>query len=118
MALTGRDLELERRRLKEVLKLLDDKIARMGKDIFLDEEKLQDFRRYTWENKKSMDAQELSQANVENDMETNNLLREREYFKKLCRIKDNPYFGRFDFKESGKNNETIYIGKKICLMKI
>ena len=89
MALTGRDLELERRRLKEVLKLLDDKIARMGNDIFLDEEKLQDFRRYTWENKKSMDSQELSQANVENDMETNNLLREREYFKKLYRIKDN-----------------------------
>lgn len=30
----------------------------------------------------------------------------------LEKIKDNPYFGRFDFKESGKNNETIYIGKK------
>lgn len=104
MALTGRDLELERRRLKEVLKLLDDKIARMGNDIFLDEEKLQDFRRYTWENKKSMDSQELSQANVENDMETNNLLREREYFKKLYRIKDNPYFASIVFQDEDKKD--------------
>ena len=110
MALTGRDLELERRRLKEVLKLLDDKIARMGKDIFLDEEKLQDFRRYTWENKKSMDAQELSQANVENDMETNNLLREREYFKKLYRIKDNPYFASVVFEDEDKKRYSIYLG--------
>ena len=110
MALTGRDLELERRRLKEVLKLLDDKIARMGNDIFLDEEKLQDFRRYTWENKKSMDSQELSQANVENDMETNNLLREREYFKKLYRIKDNPYFASIVFQDEDKKRYSIYLG--------
>ena len=40
MAITGRDFELEEKRLTEVLKLLDDKLAQMGEDIFEDEDKL------------------------------------------------------------------------------
>ena len=57
MAITGRDLQLEKRRLDEVLKLLDDKLAKMGKDIFQDEDKFKEFRRYTWDNMRAMDAQ-------------------------------------------------------------
>ena len=47
MAITGRDFELEERRLEEVLKLLDDKLAQMGEDIFEDENKFMEFRKYT-----------------------------------------------------------------------
>jgi len=35
MPITNRDLELEKKRLESVLKLLDDKLAQMGTDIFL-----------------------------------------------------------------------------------
>ena len=39
MAITGREFELEERRLVEVSKLLDDQLAKMGEKIFEDEEK-------------------------------------------------------------------------------
>ena len=110
MALTGRDLELEKMRLKEVLKLLDDKIARMGGEIFQDEEKLKEFRKYTWENMKSMDVQELNQVNVQSELDANMLLRERDYFKKLYRIKDNPYFASVGFEDEEKNRYSVYLG--------
>ena len=38
MAITGRDFKLEERRLNGVLKLLDDRLAQMGTDIFHDED--------------------------------------------------------------------------------
>ena len=44
MAITGRDFELEEKRLTEVLKLLDDKLAQMGEDIFEDKDKFMEFR--------------------------------------------------------------------------
>ncbi len=110
MALAGRELELEKRRLKEVLKLLDDKISRMGMDIFEDEEKLQEFRRYAWENKRGMDVQELNSVNVESELEANNLLRDREYFKKLMKIKDSPYFASIVFEDEDKQRYSVYLG--------
>ena len=110
MALTGKELDLEKRRLKEVLKLLDDKISRMGIDIFEDEEKLQEFRRYAWENKRGMDVQELNSVNVESELEANNLLRDREYFKKLMKIKDSPYFASIVFEDEDKQRYSVYLG--------
>ncbi len=110
MALAGRELDLEKRRLKEVLKLLDDKISRMGIDIFEDEEKLQEFRRYTWENKRGMDVQELNSVMVESELEANNLLRDREYFKKLMKIKDSPYFASIVFEDEDKHRYSVYLG--------
>ena len=47
MAITGREFELEERRLVEVSKLLDDQLAKMGENIFEDEEKFQEFKRYS-----------------------------------------------------------------------
>ena len=87
MAITGRDFELEERRLQEVLKLLNDKIAQMGTNIFEDEDKFKEFRKYTWDNMRAMDAQELNQVNVETELEANKLLMKRDYFKKLYRIR-------------------------------
>ena len=92
MAITGRDFKLEEKRLEEVLKLLDDKLAQMGDDIFEDENKYREFRKYTWENLRAMDPQELNQANAESEFEANKILMKQDYFKKLFRIKDNPYF--------------------------
>ena len=46
MAITGRDFELEEKRLGEVLKLLDDKLAQMGDNIFEDEENILNPNKY------------------------------------------------------------------------
>ncbi|HAB65732.1 MAG TPA: hypothetical protein DCE23_00045 [Firmicutes bacterium] len=110
MAITGRDLELEEKRLEEVLKLLDDKLAQMGVDIFEDEEKYTDFRKYTWDNMRAMDAQELNQANAESEFEANKILMKQDYFKKLYKIRNNPYFASVIFEDEDKERFSVYLG--------
>lgn len=110
MAITGRDFELEEKRLEEVLKLLDDKLAQMGDDIFEDESKFREFRKYTWENLRAMDPQELNQANAESEFEANKILMKQDYFKKLFRIKDNPYFASVIFEDEDKERFSVYLG--------
>jgi len=110
MAITGHELDLEKKRLKNVLKILNDKIAQMGENIFEDEEKFREFRRYTWENRRAMDAQELNQVNVESELEANQLLMRRDYFKKLYRIKDEPYFASIVFEDEDKERISVYLG--------
>ena len=110
MAITERDFELEERRLEEVLKLLDDKLAQMGEDIFDDEDKYMEFRKYTWENMRVMDAQELNQATVESEFEANKIFMKQNYFKKLFRIKDNPYFASVVFEDEEKERYSVYLG--------
>ena len=110
MAITGRDFELEEKRLTEVLKLLEDKLAQMGEDIFEDEDKFMEFRRYTWDNMRAMDAQELNQATVESEFEANKIFMKQNYFKKLFRIKDNPYFASVVFEDEDKERYSVYLG--------
>ena len=110
MAITGRDFELEEKRLNEVLKLLDDKLAQMGEDIFEDEDKFMEFRRYTWDNMRAMDAQELNQATVESEFEANKIFMKQNYFKKLFRIKDNPYFASVVFEDEDQERYSVYLG--------
>ncbi len=110
MAITGRDFELEEKRLTEVLKLLDDKLAQMGEDIFEDEDKFMEFRRYTWDNMRAMDAQELNQATVESEFEANKIFMKQNYFKKLFRIKDNPYFASVVFEDEDQERFSVYLG--------
>ena len=110
MAITGRDFELEERRLEEVLKLLNDKIAQMGSNIFKDEDRFMEFRKYTWDNMRAMDAQELNQANVESELEANQILMKKNYFKRLYRIKDNPYFASIVFEDEDGERFSVYLG--------
>ena len=110
VAITGKDFKLEERRLKEVLKLLDDRLAQMGTDIFHDEDKYKEFRRYTWENMRSMDVQELNQANADSEFEANKILMKQDYFKKLFRIKNSPYFASVVFEDENKERLSVYLG--------
>ena len=110
MAITGKDFKLEERRLEEVIKLLDDKLASMGEDIFEDEDKFLEFRKYTWDNMRAMDAQELNQATVESEFEANKIFMKQSYFKKLFRIKDNPYFASVVFEDEDKERYSVYLG--------
>lgn len=110
MAITGRDFELEERRLEEVLKLLDDKLAQMGETIFEDEDKFREFRKYTWDNMRAMDAQELNQAKAESEFEANKIIMKQDYFKKLFKIKDHPYFASVLFEDENHEKYSVYLG--------
>ena len=110
MAINERELNLEKKRLVEVLKLLDDKMTEAGNIIFKDEEKLLEFKKYAWENIKSFDAQELIQVKADTELEANKLLMKQEYFHKLNRIKNKPYFASVVFEDEDKDRYSIYLG--------
>lgn len=42
---------IEEKYLKQTIKILNEKIENLEQDIFQDKEKIQEFRKYAWENK-------------------------------------------------------------------
>ena len=57
-----------------------------------------------------MDSAELSQVNSQSELEANMLLMKRDYFKKLYRIKDNPYFASIIFEDDDGEKFNVYLG--------
>ena len=110
MGIVGKEFELEQKRLNEVKKLLDDKIAKMSDELFDDEVKFQEFRKYIWENKRTMDTGEMSQVQSESELDANNNLMKQNYFRKLCRIENNPYFASVIFEDEDGDRFSVYIG--------
>lgn len=97
--------------LKKTAKHLNAQLEKMETSIFEDAEKIKEFRKYAWENKGGMDKQELNAVRTSDAQEAMNLLRERDYFKKLLKIKSSPYFASIVIEEQDtKNKQKIYIG--------
>lgn len=101
---------LEEQYLGKTVKLLNEKIEGMEHSIFKDAEKIAEFKKYMWENKNAMDKQELNSVRTNSEQEALLLLRERDYFKKLMRIQQSPYFASIVVLNELKKQETIYIG--------
>ena len=108
--MNAKEMQEEREHLKITCELLDEKITKMGEHIFESKEKAEDFSRYVWENKGDMDVQELNSVRTESEMDARNMLRERDYFKKLMKIKEAPYFASIIFQEDEGAKRDIYIG--------
>lgn len=97
--------------LKKTAKCLNEQIEKIESNIFEDAEKIKEFRRYAWENKGGMDKQELNAVRTSDAKEAMDLLRERNYFKKLLKIKSSPYFASIVLEENEtKKKQKIYIG--------
>ena len=65
MAILGPELEKEKKILRGVNNKVAKKINELGEDINLDEEKLREFKKYTWDNRNSIDDAELAQVKAE-----------------------------------------------------
>ncbi len=102
--------KIEEQNLQTTCNYLNQKIEEMETSIFEDVEKIKEFRRYAWENKGGMDKQELNAVRTDNEQEAILLLRERDYFKKLLKIKDSPYFASIVVDNEQNKKQKIYIG--------
>ncbi len=102
--------KLEKQNLITTCNYLNKKIEEMETSIFQDAEKIKEFRRYAWENKGGMDKQELNAVRTDNEQDAILLLRERDYFKKLLKIKDTPYFASIVVENEQRKKQKIYIG--------
>ncbi len=108
--MNNQERKLEEQNLENTCKYLNKTIEKMEMHIFEDTEKIKEFRKYAWENKGGMDAQELNSVRTSDEQEARRLLRERDYFKKLLTIKNNPYFASIVVDDETKQKQKIYIG--------
>lgn len=105
MAINENDLNQEKAYLNIVNKELKEKISDIGVSLYQQEEKINEFKKYTWNSKAGMDKVEVNAAILENDLEVELLTMRGLYLKKLLKSESSPYFGRVDF-----NGDKIYIG--------
>ncbi len=92
-----KELQKEKNYLKECLSYLDQELSHMDTSMEKSFQEESEFRKYIWQNKGNMDAQELRSEMQQADMDAQLHNQQVAYYRKLYRIKDNPYFGRIDF---------------------
>ena len=109
MNLSNEELKKEKIWLDETTRLIRSKISKLGQQLYDKEEKIQEFQKFIWDSRHDMDPTEMRSMIATNDIEVNMALRKGNYFQKLFRIQNNPYFGAITFK-SGDNCDKIYIG--------
>ena len=109
MGISKEEYVKEEKILSKVQKLLGDTLTSLGKDVYHDEEDFTEFKKMMWENSGSFDAGEMQQVMVATSQEAERVLQKQRYFKKLCQIKNKPYFASIVFKDDRGKIWNIYI---------
>ena len=110
MALSEKDIKLEKTYLRNTSKEISNQLDVLGKEIHVKEEELTEFKKILWEDKGSIDSVEMQTGLMASELEASFMLMKMEYYKKLLKVQYSPYFGRVDFKENGEEEKPIYIG--------
>ena len=89
--------------------LLREQISTLAQDLYDNEEKQQEFKRFVWDTRAELDPTEMKTIMSNNDQEIDNLEMKAKYYKKLYKIQNSPYFAKIVF-ESDEGINDIYIG--------
>ena len=109
MKLSKEEIIKEEKRLDEVIKLIRQKISVLGQELYDQDDKVLEFKKFMWDNRTDMDPTELKTMMSSNDLEVRLMMNKGEYLQKLFKIQNNPYFGRIIF-NNGKEMDDVYIG--------
>lgn len=109
MNLSEEELIKENKHLELTTSLLRKTISTLAQDLYDNEEKQQEFKRFIWNTKQELDPTEMKTILSNNDAEINELERKAKYYKKLYKIQNNPYFGKITV-ETDEGTNDIYIG--------
>lgn len=109
MAISELEFKKEKKILKKVQNLLGKTLEDLGEDVYQDEENLVEFKKMMWENANSFDEGEMQQVMAATSLEAEKALQKQRYFKKLCSIKNKPYFASIVFKDDEDNIFNIYM---------
>ena len=109
MELSKEEIIKEEKRLDEVIKLIRQKISVLGQELYDQDDKVLEFKKFMWDNRTDMDPAELKTMMSSNDLEVRLMMNKGEYLQKLFKIQNNPYFGRIVF-NNGKEMDDVYIG--------
>lgn len=110
MNLSEEEFSKEKIHLENTTCLLRDTISNLAQDLYDNEEKQQEFKKYIWDTRSELDPTEMKTIISNNEQEIDNLEMKAKYYKKLYKIQNNPYFAKIVFKNNENINPNIYIG--------
>lgn len=100
----------ETKRLEDTISIIRKKISALGAELYEDEEKILEFKKFLWDAKADMDAAEMKTMMSDNDVEIAIMMSRGAYLQKLFKIQNKPYFGSIIFENKSDGLQNIYIG--------
>lgn len=109
MKIEREEFEREKNYLNKTVSLIRKKISSLGQQLYDDDEKVLEFKKFIWDSHAEMDPNEMRTMMAESDLQVSIMQSRGNYLQKLFRVQNKPYFGMIRFKEDGEEND-IYIG--------
>ena len=109
MKIEREEFEREKNYLNKTVSLIRKKISSLGQQLYDDDEKVLEFKKFIWDSHTEMDPNEMRTMMAESDLQVTIMQSRGNYLQKLFRVQNKPYFGMIRFKEDG-NESDIYIG--------
>jgi len=103
------EFEKERNYLNDTVSLIRKKISNLGQELYDDDTKILEFKKFIWDTHTEMDPNEMRSMMAESDLQVSIMQSKGNYLQRLFRIQNKPYFGSIRFKEDNDESD-IYIG--------
>ncbi len=111
MEISIKEKQEEEKHLQKTLEIIEKNISQLGQQLYDKEEKIKEFKEMVWDTRHDMDAWEMKTMMSNNNLEIELAEMHANYFRKLFRVQETPYFGSILFQEEGSSKiENIYIG--------
>ena len=110
MNLSEEEFLKEKSHLESTTCLLRDTISTLAQDLYDNEEKQQEFKKYIWDTRSELDPTEMKTIISNNEQEIDNLEMKAKYYKKLYKVQNSPYFAKIVFQNDENIDPNIYIG--------
>lgn len=110
MKIEKEEFEKEKNYLDKTVSLVRKKISKLGQELFDDDAKVLEFKKFIWDSHAEMDPSEMRSMMAESDLQVSIMQSKGNYLNRLFRVQNKPYFGRISFKEKNAEEEDIYIG--------
>lgn len=109
MKIEREEFEKEKNHLNETVSLIRKKISRLGQELYDDDSKILEFKKFIWDSHAEMDPSEMRSMMAESDLQVSIMQNKGNYLQRLFKIQNKPYFGSIRFKEDDEETD-IYIG--------
>lgn len=110
MKIEREEFKREENYLNKTESLIRKKISKLGQELYDDDSKILEFKKFIWDTHAEMDPTEMRSMMAESDLQVTIMQGKGNYLQRLFRIQNKPYFGSIRFKEDGLEEEDIYIG--------
>ena len=110
MPISNNEYSLEEKRLEDTIGIIRKKISSLGAELYEDEEKVLEFKKFLWDSHTEMDPSEMRTLMSNNDVEISIMMSRGAYLQKLYKIQNKPYFGSIIFNNPEDGLQNIYIG--------